>query len=299
MQLTDEATKLLRNRLTPWDRVQLARHAQRPHTLDYVKTLFTDFVELHGDRRHGDDLALVGGPAKLNGRTVMIVGHQKGVDAKENVTRNFGMPRPEGYRKAIRLMEHAEKFGFPVVSFIDTPGADPGLESEERGQAQAIAESLAAMARLAIPIVAVVIGEGGSGGALAIGLADRILMLENSVYSVASPEACAAILWRDASQAPKAAEAMRITAQDLSSFGIVDEIIAEPAAGAHTDVDLTLNSVRESLLRHLSQLELIVASRPNPGVARLLDLRYQKFRQIGRWQISSDPALPSHPKVAS
>lgn len=293
MQLTDETTKLARVRLSPWDRVQLARHAQRPHTLDYVKMVFTDFVELHGDRRHGDDPALVGGLAKLNGRTVMIVGHQKGSDAKDNVARNFGMPRPEGYRKAVRLMAHAEKFGFPLVCFIDTPGADPGLESEQRGQAQAIAESLSTMARLPVPIVAVVIGEGGSGGALAIGLADRILMLENSIYSVASPEACAAILWRDASQAPRAAEAMKITAPDLASFGIVDEIISEPAGGAHADFEVTTRMVREALLRHLAQLEQLARPGSSPEINRLLDLRYQKFREIGRWKISSESRVGS------
>jgi acetyl-CoA carboxylase carboxyl transferase subunit alpha len=213
--------------LSAWDRVKLARHAERPHALDYLRELTTDWVELHGDRAFGDDRALIGGLATFAGQSVMVLGHQKGNDTKENIARNFGMARPEGYRKAERLMRHAEKFGFPVITFIDTPGAEPGIGSEERGQATAIAESLLAMADLGVPSVAVVIGEGGSGGALAIGVADRILMLENAIYAVASPEACAAILWKDAGRAPEAAETMRITASDLARFGIVDEVIPE------------------------------------------------------------------------
>src|SRR5919106_4120241 len=214
--------------VTAWERVKMARHAERPHTLDYLDALMTDWIELHGDRSFGDDLALIGGLASFQGQTVMVLGHQKGNDTKENLARNFGMARPEGYRKAERLMRHAEKFGFPLVTFIDTPGAEPGIGSEERGQATAIAESLLTMANLTVPSVAVVIGEGGSGGALAIGVADRILMLENAVYAVASPEACAVILWKDAAKAPEAAETMRLTAADLAGFGIIDEVIPEP-----------------------------------------------------------------------
>ncbi|MCC6944798.1 MAG: acetyl-CoA carboxylase carboxyltransferase subunit alpha, partial [Thermomicrobiales bacterium] len=213
--------------LTPWDRVKLARHQSRPHSLDYINVLVTGFIELHGDRLFGDDPAIVGGLARFGDRTIVVIGHQKGGDTRENIRRNFGMVRPEGYRKAERLMRHAEKFGIPVVTFIDTPGAEPGIGSEERGQGTAIAESLLTMAGLKTPIVAVIIGEGGSGGALAIGMADRMLMLENAVYAVASPEACAAILWKDAGKAPQAAETMRITAEDLLSFGIVDEVIPE------------------------------------------------------------------------
>jgi acetyl-CoA carboxylase carboxyl transferase subunit alpha len=214
--MSDQTTLDAVPTLSAWDRVKLARHADRPHALDYVRELATDWVELHGDRSFGDDRALVGGLARIGSHRVMVLGHQKGNDTKENLARNFGMARPEGYRKAERLMRHAEKFGFPLVTFIDTPGAEPGIGSEERGQATAIAESLLAMADLATPSVAVVIGEGGSGGALAIGVADRILMLENAIYAVASPEACAAILWKDAARAPEAAETMRVTARGCS-----------------------------------------------------------------------------------
>jgi acetyl-CoA carboxylase carboxyl transferase subunit alpha len=263
--------------LTPWDKVQLARHPHRPHTLDYVRGICEDFVELHGDRRFGDDAAIAGGLARFDGQTVMIVGHQKGRDARENVKRNFGMPRPEGYRKALRLFQHAEKFGFPVLCFIDTPAADPGTHSEERGQGNAIAENLLAMADLRVPIVATVIGEGGSGGALAIGVADRLLMLEHSVYSVAAPEASASILWRDAAKAPDAARAMKITAQDLYELGIVDAIIPEPEGGAHTDADATIAAVGEALRAHLTELLEL-------GLDQLLDRRYAKYRAIGRFQ---------------
>ncbi len=263
--------------LTPWDKVQLARHPHRPHTLDYVRSCCEEFVELHGDRRFGDDAAIIGGMARFDGRTVMIVGHQKGRDARENVKRNFGMPRPEGYRKALRLFRHAEKFGFPVLCFIDTPGADPGVQSEERGQGNAIAENILVMASLKVPIVAVVIGEGGSGGALAIGVADRLLMLEHSVYSVASPEGTAAILWRDAAKAPDAAKAMKITAQDLAALHITDGIIAEPEGGAHLDAPVVLAAVGEALRAQLAELCQL-------DTKTLLDQRYAKYRAIGSFQ---------------
>jgi acetyl-CoA carboxylase carboxyl transferase subunit alpha len=263
--------------LTPWDKVQLARHPHRPHTLDYVRGLCEDFVELHGDRCFGDDMAIIGGLARFDGRTVMIVGHQKGRDARENLKRNWGMSRPEGYRKAVRLFDHAEKFGFPVLCFIDTPAADPGMQSEERGQGTAIAESILKMAGLKVPIMATVIGEGGSGGALALSVGDRLLMLEHSVYSVAAPEASAAILWRDAAKAPDAARAMRITAQDLYEFKIADEILPEPEGGAHTDRDSTIASVGEAIRRHLAELQ-------QQDTSMLLGHRYAKYRAIGRFQ---------------
>jgi acetyl-CoA carboxylase carboxyl transferase subunit alpha len=263
--------------LTPWDKVQLARHPHRPHTLDYVRSLCEDFVELHGDRRFGDDAALAGGIARFDEHTVIVIGHQKGRDARENVKRNFGMPRPEGYRKALRLFEHAEKFGFPVLCFIDTPAADPGMQSEERGQGRAIAENLLAMAALKVPIIATVIGEGGSGGALAIGVADRLLMLEHAVYSVAAPEASAAILWRDAAKAPEAARAMRITSADLLELGIADAIIAEPEGGAHTDSAATIAAVGDMLREHLAQVARF-------DLDTLLATRYAKYRAIGRFQ---------------
>jgi acetyl-CoA carboxylase carboxyl transferase subunit alpha len=263
--------------LTPWDKVQLARHPHRPHTLDYVRGFCEEFTELHGDRRFGDDAAILGGLARFAGRTVMIVGHQKGRDARENVRRNFGMPRPEGYRKALRLFRHAEKFGFPVLCFIDTPGADPGIQSEERGQGHAIAENLLVMAGLKVPIIATVIGEGGSGGALAIGVGDQLLMLEHSVYSVAAPEASAAILWRDAAKAPEAARAMKITAQDLHALEIVDTIIPEPEGGAHLDTQTIIAAVGSALRTHLADLTQL-------DLADLLARRYTKYRVIGRFQ---------------
>jgi acetyl-CoA carboxylase carboxyl transferase subunit alpha len=263
--------------LTPWDKVQLARNPQRPHTLDYVRGLCEDFIELHGDRRYGDDSAMVGGMARFDGRTVMVIGHQKGRDSRENVKRNWGMPKPEGYRKALRLFQHAEKFGFPLICFIDTPGADPGIESEERGQGNAIAENILVMAGLKTPIVAIVIGEGGSGGALAIGVADRLIMLEHSIYSVASPEGTAAILWRDSAKAPEAARAMKITAQDLLALEVIDAIVPEPPGGAHTDTETIIaaaGDVIRSQLVELMQLDLLT----------LLDHRYAKYRAIGHYQ---------------
>jgi acetyl-CoA carboxylase carboxyl transferase subunit alpha len=263
--------------LTPWDKVQIARHPRRPHTLDYIRDLCEDFVELHGDRRFGDDAAMVGGVARFESRTIMVIGHQKGRDARDNIKRNWGMPKPEGYRKALRLFQHAEKFGFPILTFIDTPGADPGIQSEERGQGNAIAENILAMAGLKVPIVATVIGEGGSGGALAIGVSDRLLMLEHSVYSVASPEGTAAILWRDASKAPDAARAMRITAQDLLALKIADAVIAEPEGGAHTDADTTIAAVGAAIRQHLVDLLRL-------DLGTLMAQRYAKYRAIGMYQ---------------
>jgi acetyl-CoA carboxylase carboxyl transferase subunit alpha len=260
--------------LTPMQRVQVARHPRRPYPLDYVNTVFTDFVELHGDRLYRDDPAIVGGWARLDGVTVMIIGHQKGRDTKENLYRNFGMAHPEGYRKAMRLMRLAEKFGAPVITLVDTPGAYPGLGAEERGQAEAIASSLIEMASLKTPIITAVIGEGGSGGALAVGLADRVLMLENSVYSVISPEGCAAILWKDASQRERAAEALKITAQDLLALGVIDEIVPEPPGGAHSDPDAAAAALGDALQRHLSQLRKL-------KVDKLLKRREEKYLSMG------------------
>jgi acetyl-CoA carboxylase carboxyl transferase subunit alpha len=271
-----------------WERVQLARHPERPHTLDYVAALISGFVELHGDRRHSDDSAMVTGIGAFNGRTVMVLGHQKGSNTRENLERNFGMPNPDGYRKALRILKHAEKFGFPIICFIDTPAADPGLGSEERGQATAIAENLLALASLRVPSVGVVIGEGGSGGALAISVTDRLLMLENAIYAVASPEACAAILWKDAAQAPQAAEALKLTASDLHRFGIIDEIIPEPEP-AHENEDAAIRRTGKVLEANLSEIEEI-ASGPD-GIEHLLELRYQKYRQIGAWQHQQESLL--------
>lgn len=260
--------------LTPWQRAQLARHPKRPHTLDLIKLLMEDFIELHGDRLYGDDKALVGGLARFDGQSVVVVGQQKGRDTRENIQRNFGMPHPEGYRKALRLMKLAEKFGKPLFTFIDTPGAYPGIGAEERGQAEAIARNLREMAALRIPIVAVVTGEGGSGGALAIGVGDRVLMLEHAIYSVISPEGCAAILWGDASKAPEAAELLRLTAPDLLRLGIIDEIIPEPVGGAHRNWEETAMHLRRAVRDHLRALKS-----KSPG--ELLRERYEKFRRIG------------------
>jgi acyl-CoA carboxylase subunit beta len=264
--------------LSPWDQVQLARHKDRPHTADYIRLICKSFFELRGDRRYADDAAITGGLATFGERTVMIIGHQKGRDNKQRQVCSFGMPHPEGYRKAQRLMRHAEKFGFPVICLIDTPGAFPGLEAEQRGQAQAIAESLAIMSTLRIPTVAVVIGEGGSGGALALGLADRVLMLEHSVYTVASPEAAASILWRDNRLAPQAAEAMRITALDLLKMGAIDEIIPEPAGGAHLDHAASGRFLAEQLRRILTELVIT-------PIQDLLEQRHAKFRNLGLFSL--------------
>jgi len=260
--------------LSPMQRVQVARHPKRPYTLDYLRTVFTDFVELHGDRLFRDDPALVAGWARLDGQTVMVIGHQKGRDTKENLRRNFGMAHPEGYRKALRLMQLAEKFHAPVITLVDTPGAYPGLGAEERGQAEAIARNLIAMASLRTPIITAVIGEGGSGGALAIGVADRVVMLENSVYSVISPEGCAAILWKDASQKERAAEALKLTATDLLGLGVIDEIIPEPPGGAHSDPDTAALALSESLRRQLRQLSRV-------RIEKLLKRREEKYLSMG------------------
>lgn len=260
--------------LTPWQIVQVARHPQRPYTLDYVAQAFTDFVELHGDRHFGDDPSIVGGIAKLRGEPVMVIGHQKGRTTKENVLRNFGMPKPEGYRKALRLMRMAEHFGLPIVTFIDTPGAYPGLDAEERGQAQAIAEALEGMAALRVPVVSAVIGEGGSGGALAIGVANRVLMLEFSIYSVISPEGCASILFKDASYAERAAEALKLTAPHLMALGVVDAVVKEAPGGAHRDIPTTARSLADAVFQHLEELARL-------GPDELLEDRYQRFRPLG------------------
>ncbi len=260
--------------LTPWQRTQLARHPQRPTTLDYVNELCRDFQELHGDRLFGDDRAIVGGFARFNDRSVMIIGHQKGKTLKERMQRNFGMPNPEGYRKALRLMKLAEKFGRPVMTFIDTPGAYPGIGAEERGQAEAIARNLLVMSRLSVPIISIVIGEGGSGGALALGVTDRILMLEHSVYSVISPEGCAAILWDNPAKVPDAAAALKMTAQDLVGLGIVDEVIPEPVGGAHRGPRAVADRVAKVLTNHLYQLTEL-------STDQLVSQREQKYRKMG------------------
>ena len=260
--------------LSPIQRVTVARHPRRPYTLDYLSTIFTDFIELHGDRLFMDDLAVVGGWARLDGQTVMVIGHQKGRDTKENLKRNFGMPHPEGYRKALRLMQLAAKFGAPVITLIDTPGAYPGLGAEERGQSEALARNIIEMSALPTACVAVVIGEGGSGGALALGVADRVLMLENSVYSVISPEGCAAILWKDASQRERAAEALKLTPEDLLQLKLIDEIVPEPPGGAHQNPDATGEALREALIRHLAELRRL---RPD----RLVRRRAEKYAAMG------------------
>ena len=248
-------TKSIFSNLTPWQVAQLARHPQRPYTFDYIALLCTDFQELHGDRMYADDLAIVGGPARIDGRPVMIIGQQKGRDTKERVRRNYGMPRPEGYRKALRLMRTAERFKLPIITFIDTPGAYPGVGSEERNQSEAIARNLFEMAQLSVPIISTVIGEGGSGGALAIGVCDRLLMLQYSVYSVISPEGCASILWKSADKKELAAEAMGITADRLKSLRLVDEVLPEPLGGAHRDVQATADALKAAILKHLDTLE--------------------------------------------
>ncbi len=263
-------------RSSAWDRVQLARHPQRPHTLDYVARLFTGFTEIHGDRRFGDDPAIIAGWARFGDREVMLLGQQKGRDTKQKLYRNFGMPKPEGYRKALRVMQLAAKFRRPILTFLDTPGAYPGLDAEERGQAEAIAYNLREMARLGTPVVVTCIGEGGSGGALALGVGNVVLMLENAVYSVISPESCAAIVWRDAGRAALAAEALKLTAQDLQQLGLVDEIVLEPPSGAHCDPDAAALFLRDALERTLNRLC------PLPA-ADLVAHRHHRFRQMGNF----------------
>ena len=274
-QRTEETYK----NLTSWQTVLVARHKDRPYALDFLKLMCDDFFEMHGDRGFGDDHAIVAGPAKLGDQTVMFVCHQKGRGPKEMQYRNLGMPHPEGYRKAYRIMEQAEKFGMPLVSLIDTSGAFPGLEDEEHGQAESIAANLYLMARLRVPIVGAVIGEGGSGGALAIGIVDRLLMLEHSIYTVASPETAAIIMWRDASFAPQAAEAMRISARELKSLDLIDDLIPEPVGGAHRDPKLAADNLKAALIQQLADLK-------NVPQNDLLEQRYQKFRRIGKFGIA-------------
>ena len=263
-------TKSIFSKLTAWQTSKLARHPLRPYTLDYIDRIFTDFQELHGDRAFSDDAAIVGGIARLDGMPVMVIGHQKGRDTRENIRRNFGMPRPEGYRKALRLMRMAEKFRLPVLTFIDTPGAFPGMDAEERNQSEAIARNLFVLAELKTPVICTVIGEGGSGGALAIGVGDRVMMMEYSTYSVISPEGCASILWKSADKAEAAAEAMGITAKSLKELGLIDHIIREPLGSAHRDVDATARNLKQALVDSLENIEKI-------GLDKLLDLRYQRI----------------------
>lgn len=291
VNISDEVTKLqeksitltesIFSKLSSWQISQLSRHPKRPHTLDYVRRLFGEFDELHGDRAFGDDPAIVGGITRLEDRPVMVIGHQKGREVKEKVRRNFGMPKPEGYRKALRLMETAERFKMPVLTFIDTPGAFPGIDAEERGQSEAIAHNLRVMSQLKVPVIATVIGEGGSGGALAIGVCDHLVMLEFSTYSVISPEGCASILWRSADKAPEAAEAMGLTAGRLHELGIVDDVIKEPLGGAHRDYDQAADAVRRALVSELNELDKL-------PIAELIQRRYERLMSYGN--VAADPA---------
>ena len=262
--------------LSRWQTAQVARHNNRPFTMDYLRLVFTDFIELHGDRNFGDDHAIVGGIARLDGEPVMVIGHQKGRDTKEKVFRNFGMPHPEGYRKALRLMEMAERFKLPIITLVDTPGAFPGIGAEERGQAEAIARNLREMSRLSVPIVVAITGEGGSGGALGIAIGDRVLMLEFAVYSVISPEGCAAILWSDGTKGAQAAESLKLTAKDIKGLEVIDEIVSEPPGGAHRNHELAAKSLHEALSRNLNDLRAIPAK-------KLVEERYKKFRKMSRF----------------
>ena len=274
---SNQLTKEIYAKLTPWQISQVSRHPQRPYTLDYLSLIFTDFEELHGDRSFADDHAIVGGMARLNGQPVMVIGHQKGRDTKEKIFRNFGMPRPEGYRKALRLMRLAEKFGIPVLTFVDTPGAYPGIDAEERGQSEAIGRNLYVMAELKVPIIVTIIGEGGSGGALAIAVGDLVQMLQYSTYSVISPEGCATILWKSAERAPEAAETMGITAQRLKSFGLIDKIVNEPLGGAHRDHAAMANNLKKSLVDALKHY----AGMPT---TELLEKRFERLMSYGRFK---------------
>lgn len=274
-QKCKDLTKSIFSSLNSWQVVQLARHQQRPHTVDYIERIFTDFEELHGDRHFADDQSIVGGLARLDGQAVMVIGHEKGRTTKEKLQRNFGYPFPEGYRKALRLMRLAERFRLPVITLIDTPGAYPGIGAEERNQSEAIAYNLQAMSTLNTPILCAVTGEGGSGGALALGVGDRLLMLQYSVYSVITPEGCASILWKSSEKAPEAAEAMNMTASRLQKFGLVDEVIEEPLGGAHRDLDLTVKRLKQALIKHLAELQ-------NYTPERLLERRYQRWINVGR-----------------
>jgi len=260
--------------LTPWQRVQIARHPKRPYTLDYINTIMTDFMEIHGDRLFADDKALITGFAKINGREILVLGHQKGRDTKENLMRNFGSAHPEGYRKAIRAMKLAEKFALPVIAFVDTPGAYPGIGAEERGQSEAIAYNLREMSKLKTPVIVIVIGEGGSGGALGIGVGDKVLVLENAYYSVISPEGCAAILWKDRAKASEAAAVLKLTGSDLMELGVIDEVIKEPLGGAHRGAQETAKNIKEAILRNLKELSELTPE-------ELTKQRYKKFRKMG------------------
>ena len=270
-------TKGIYAKLSPWQISQVSRHPQRPYTLDYIQNIFTDFEELHGDRAFSDDPAIVGGVARFNGQSVMVIGHQKGRDTKDKIYRNFGMPRPEGYRKALRLMRLAEKFGIPVITFIDTPGAYPGIGAEERNQSEAIARNLYVMAELRVPIVCTIIGEGGSGGALAIGVGDTMLMLQYATYSVISPEGCASILWKSADKAPEAAETLGITASRLKTLGLVDQIVNEPLGGAHRDVDAMMQSLKKALQESLRQIQ-------DKSTNALLKTRFERLMGYGKFK---------------
>ena len=270
----EQLIKKIYSKLTTWETVQVARHPQRPHTLDFIKRIFTDFDELHGDRQFADDASIVGGLAYLNDKPVMIIGHEKGRDTEEKVRRNFGMPQPEGYRKAKRFMRLAEQFSMPIITFIDTAGAYPGIEGEERGQSEAIARNLAVMSELKTPILVVVTGEGGSGGALAISVGDHLSMLEYATYSVASPEACASIIWRSSDEAEKAAESMKVSASELKKINIIDEIIQEPLGGAHRNYDLTSEIIKKSLVKNLTSLQKL-------SNEKLIERRYQRLLKIG------------------
>jgi acetyl-CoA carboxylase carboxyl transferase subunit alpha len=274
---SEALTKQIFTSLTSWQISQLARHPQRPYTLDYIERIFTNFEEIHGDRTFADDPAIVGGMARLNGQPVMVIGQQKGRDTKEKLRRNFGMPRPEGYRKALRMMKLAEKFQLPIFTFIDTPGAYPGIDAEERGQSEAIARNLFEMAKLNTPIICTVIGEGGSGGALAIGVGDRIMMLEYSTYSVISPEGCASILWKSADKASEAAEALGITSDRLKQLGLIDQIIEEPLGSAYRDPDLMAQRIKDALVDNLEYLKKM-------SLDKLLDARYERFMQFGNFR---------------
>jgi len=274
---SESLTKSIFAKLTPWQVARVARHESRPYTLDYLGMISPDFQELHGDRMYADDPAIIGGVGRIDGRAVMFIGHQKGRDTKERVRRNYGMPKPEGYRKAQRLMLLAEKFSLPVVTFIDTPGAYPGLGAEERGQSEAIAKSLYMMAALRTPIISVVIGEGGSGGALAIGVGDRLLMLQYAVYSVISPEGCASILWKSAEKAEAAAEAMRITAQSLNEFGLVDEVLAEPLGGAHRNPGDMAEIIRNAVLKSIDELNAL-------SIEQVLEQRQRRLESFGQFK---------------
>ena len=279
-QLRSQADKLqaqIFSRLSPWQRTQLSRHPERPYTLDYVEALFEEWTELHGDRAGHDDQSIVTGLARFRGTPVAVVGHQKGRNTRENILRNFGMSRPEGYRKALRVMKLADRFGLPIISFIDTPGAYPGVQAEERGQAEAIARNIMEMAALTVPIICCVVGEGGSGGALAVGVGNRVLMLEHSIYSVISPEGCAAILWRDRAEGPKAAAALRITAADCRRLGVADEVITEPDGGAHRDPEAVARDLGDALARHLDELRNLT-----PDDVR--EDRYVRFRALGEFE---------------